>query len=644
MALKLKEHRFQALPSQPRHPSPSPQATFSSTLPTELSRFGLNVGIGPLDWDPAEIFADVMKTFRQVTAPDGTSVPTDAKGWPLSDAEFLVWHGLNRPAGLYRLRFIGRASTILVNGSATPVQNLQYDAATNTTTAEVHFPGGDALYLTFLGTHGGVRKVQLMLPGHDFEEVWNRQFLQAIAPAPVLRLMDFTSTNWNPQVHWSDRTLPDEATQQRPMPPGYNGWQSNGIAWEYAILLLNDTDKDGWINIPAGASEDYIAGLIDLIKNGNPDLGFPPLEPERKLYIEYSNEVWNSLFEQAIYNYEQAVAEVNAGNSPLNFDGETNSYYWGWRRVAKRIVEISLQFRQAFGDDQMMTRFRPVLAWQMNNGQATAAEQLNFIQRYYGTPYWGYPDPRPVNYYLWCGGGALYYDDAPVSADADFQEAVQTDSMYAHAYGIRYCNYEGGMSFDGDEDPDWYRPEVLTWMLEHQDYYEQHGGDLLMYFTLAATWENGLGHVHTVRDLNTPKYQALVQLATRSRRPNTFGAPLPMHRNGEEFTLARPSWKSPAPWHRTIEPLEWRAWHFDVDEPGNYRVWIEYQTASALPIDLHVYVGSQHLGNITAGTNGEKRTSTIFRFQANEGLHALRLENFGNEAIEILTVHVEADT
>jgi hypothetical protein len=68
----------------------------------ETSRFGMNAGVGGMDYDPAEMFADVMKNFREVTAPDGvTPVAKDAKGWPLADCRFLVWHGLTRPAETY---------------------------------------------------------------------------------------------------------------------------------------------------------------------------------------------------------------------------------------------------------------------------------------------------------------------------------------------------------------------------------------------------------------------------------------------------------------------------------------------------------------------------------------------------------------
>ena len=77
-------------------PTPGSQAD----LPPEAARFGMNAGIGALDWDPAEMFADAMKTFREVTQPDGvTPVAVDATGWPLADCRFLVWHGLARKSG-----------------------------------------------------------------------------------------------------------------------------------------------------------------------------------------------------------------------------------------------------------------------------------------------------------------------------------------------------------------------------------------------------------------------------------------------------------------------------------------------------------------------------------------------------------------
>ena len=57
-----------------------------------------------------------------------------------------------------------------------------------------------------------------------------------------------------------------------------------------------------------------------------------------------------------------AAPEVNAGGSPLNADGTTNQIYWGWRRTAKRIKEISDTFASVWGQSAINARVRPVLS------------------------------------------------------------------------------------------------------------------------------------------------------------------------------------------------------------------------------------------------------------------------------------------
>ena len=128
-------------------------------------------------------------------------------------------------------------------------------------------------------------------------------------------------------------------------------WEGRGAAWEYMVELANETGKDLWINVPERATDDYVNKLALLCKYGsdgiNPYTGpqanpaWPPLNSNLKLYVEFSNEVWNTAgsFEQSQDNHNSAIAEVHAGGSPLNFDTDTNDWNWAWRRVAKRIVE-----------------------------------------------------------------------------------------------------------------------------------------------------------------------------------------------------------------------------------------------------------------------------------------------------------------
>ena len=83
------------------------------------------------------------------------------------------------------------------------------------------------------------------------------------------------------------------------------------------------------------------------------------LAPSRKVYVEYSNEVWNGQFKQYKQNDAAAKAEVAAGENTLNDGGrDTNVHYWARKRVAKRSVEM----KKLLGDDP---RIRVVLASQI---------------------------------------------------------------------------------------------------------------------------------------------------------------------------------------------------------------------------------------------------------------------------------------
>ena len=77
-----------------------------------------------------------------------------------------------------------------------------------------------------------------------------------------------------------------------------------GVPWEIQIALANETGKDVYINVPSNASLAYITNLADLFAYGSngvtpytsvqADPVWPPLDPNLKVYIEFSNELWNS--------------------------------------------------------------------------------------------------------------------------------------------------------------------------------------------------------------------------------------------------------------------------------------------------------------------------------------------------------------
>ena len=123
-----------------------------------------------------------------------------------------------------------------------------------------------------------------------------------------------------------------------------------------------------------------------------------------------------------------------AGNSPLNYDGSTDEKVWARRRYAKRTVEAGNVFRSIFGEPAVMTRVRPVLGWQYDNQSNTASDALEFLHNYYGNGdgQQHVPDPHPVNYYVFGGGQAGYYN-------ATNSMATTVDELFAS--GIPSARY-----------------------------------------------------------------------------------------------------------------------------------------------------------------------------------------------------------
>ncbi len=136
------------------------------------------------------------------------------------------------------------------------------------------------------------------LPGAE-EPMWHPRFLQHLTEAQhygVLRFMGWQQINlgnWDRDVlEWSDRASPDycfgslstiDRTYNRYAIAAYR--QHLGQPFEWMIDLCNLTGKDLWIQVPHIASPDLIRRLADLCADR--------LDPNLRVWFEYSNEIWN---------------------------------------------------------------------------------------------------------------------------------------------------------------------------------------------------------------------------------------------------------------------------------------------------------------------------------------------------------------
>ena len=550
--------------------------------------------------DPALIFADAAKqalpfqrnqNYTALTNP----APVGPDGWPSTDATLPLWTEAREPEGTYQLSFDGQAQVVdwqgvgsfsaggVAYGTALPA-GVGYDPTTNRTSVQWTIaapaaPGG--AYLGFVASQrtpaaavgSGITNVQVMRPiargsatSHAPGSLFTADLKRLLSGFTVIRLMDYLATDANNQRHWADRVTPLAASQYQTQ-AGY-GWQGKGGAWEYGIELANETGKDLWINIPLQVDDDYVTRLAQVLRYGsdgtNPYAAvqsaplFPPLNANLRVYVEYSNEVWNDEFIMDGQNVALAQAAVAAGGSPLNYDGATNPTLLGQRRVAERTKEISDLFRAVWGDAAMMTRIRPVLEWQYGNAQGGAENGLGFLEAY-----WGNADglshaatPYPVGHFLWGGGGGWYAtlsDTSPPTVAGMFASGLalalpattQVDGDWARSFGLHETGYEGGF-FVGEsnlstaqnalQDQANIDPAAAAAETQSIDLFFQYGGELPMVF---STSSETYGMIYpTIHEQATPKMLGVAAATGRIRPLPSVGLAAPATLNVVDAAIA----------------------------------------------------------------------------------------------------------
>ena len=420
------------------------------------------------------------------------------------------------------------------------MKKLAYVASTETATYDVTVGANvTKLSLTFKGTGGTVKNVRLLQPGYALSSTQTfttkyLNLLRVVGPS-VLRFMDWTKANGDPEVNWADRPKTTDATQAKAVVPG-DLQPLKGIAWDYCIELANALGKNVWINVPAMATDDYVKQLATLFRD--------KLNPSLTVYVEYSNEVWNSGFSQAGYNKAQAVNEVFANPaSNLNYDkrpvdksraGSSNPQAdtWGDRRYARRVKQISDLFKGVFvaggKSDPINKRVRVVL-----DGQVAVLSrfdnELTYLNKFYGSP----------RTYLWGIGVAPYFNAGTVGSTAGATKAqilsalngsansyvngtsLSTAFQKANAYGIKLLAYEGGPDTFGPQNIAAKRaasldPQIQAILVKYLNNWYAKGGDLFNYFTVGArSYNSPYGTWAITEDLdvlNSPKIKAFQQV------------------------------------------------------------------------------------------------------------------------------------
>lgn len=141
--------------------------------------------------------------------------------------------------------------------------------------------------------------------------VFNPTFLRLLENFRVLRAMQWLEIDdaGGLVTDWSQRPLPTEG-----------GWGGRkGVPLEVVLQLCNAVGADCWLNVPHRASDEYITQMALMTR--------AQLGSSQKVYVEYSNEVWNSDYAQSAYATSRGKALWPNGGSAFTL----NQNWFGMR-------------------------------------------------------------------------------------------------------------------------------------------------------------------------------------------------------------------------------------------------------------------------------------------------------------------------
>jgi hypothetical protein len=272
-------------------------------------------------------------------------------------------------------------------------------------------------------------------------QVFNPSFLNLMQNFHTLRFMDWLQTNGNPLSSWANRPVPANAF-----------WDtSNGVPMEIAVQLANAVSADAWLNTPVMADNNYMTQMATLVH--------AQLGTSQKVYVEFSNEVWNGAFSQYNYATSQGQAAFPAGlGSPFDY----NRNWYGMR-----VAQMCDIWKSAWGNDA--TRVTCVMAAQAANTY-TATESLKCpfwsagapcsahgIGAVAIAPYFGGSVPTVWTSQSDGGLNSLFasltsQNDPSIPAGGWLGQSSAWEKAYPPAiasYSLPLIAYEGGQTFQG---------------------------------------------------------------------------------------------------------------------------------------------------------------------------------------------------
>lgn len=346
-----------------------------------------------------------------------------------------------------------------------------------------------------------IRNIRVIMPGSESTHKtrpFNPLFIERLRPFRVIRFMDWQRTNNSPIEEWPDR----------PSVSSYTQAGKSGVAIEYMIDLCNTLKADPWFCMPHKASNGYIRDFARLV--------LQRLGPGRRIYIEYSNEAWNTAFEQ--YQWVNKHGDPNLSH-PMKYAKLAKNVFEIWRDVfgkqKGRVVRVAAcQLENPRVIEQVM-------AWLGKNGADAIAPAA-----YFGL---SSDDHKALSALGHGASPSKVLQLARKSLYARTIPQLKQHASLAKVKGLDLITYEGGQHilprppgtfpayiqalWDAQRSPLMYK--AYSELLQR---FKKMGGKLFTAFSFASKQESpwgSWGHLDHLDQfiLDAPKYQALLDFS-----------------------------------------------------------------------------------------------------------------------------------
>ena len=464
-------------------------------------------------------------------------VSVDANGWPTrlpARGEAPIFTSINAiwdmpdnfPTGQHFVTYQGDAD-IKVLGDVEIIRQIPGRIDFNLRSPKRNL----RLHITRINPRNHIRNIKVIPQKYAniyTKQTFNPEYLKTARNFNAIRFMPWQNIKDTNLIHWHERTTPQSAF--------YN--HDAGMPVETMVDLANASQAAPWFSIPHKATNDFVQKFAQTVKQR--------LNPRQKVYVEYSNEVWNSMYPATHYAAQQGLKLWPRGKLEIKNAG-TRRLFLALNYNAKRSKEICNIFKQNLGNRAVCVvsayGSAPKMAEELMTCPLAGGDCYKTFDAYAVAPYFGDYIARIENRPLvkqWAvqgnnginqlfreimNGGLAKDAYKGGSIENTIEERVKKNVAITKKYGVQLLAYEGGqhlLRVDRPhviKDPKVYslfananrNPQMANAYTKYLNAWHRAGGGMLMHFNgIAAIDDRNYFPMLEKAGTSSPKYNAMI--------------------------------------------------------------------------------------------------------------------------------------